>query len=560
MKLRGFLLALCVPSAAHAGGLLLPGAGSVSTARAGAAVASAEDSEALALNPAGINKTDGISISLGISAFDYVMQFTRTGTYDAQTSPTAYDGSPFGTTKNSPSPPLGIGAVQPVPTFAVTANLGKYVPALRGLHASIGVFAPNAYPFRDMTNGYVFNQSGADVAPPSTRYDIMKQEAAIIYPSIAVGYHINDMFDIGVRFSAGTMSLKSTTALWGMPQNFSEDVRKDGIFTVDAKDSFVPVFAAGALIRPIPQLEIGINWESEASIHATGSAVSENGPDVTLNGTPIVIKPPDPAGARCAPGGSEGDLKACVGLSIPMNAQIGARYKFLDEHQKEKGDIEIDGGWEHWSKKCETTPEGLWKDPDCTSPSEYRVVVDGSIWLRPGGGQPDTDAVLSLHDSTVSHNLQDTYSVRVGGSYRIDMDDQGVDQVIVRGGVGYDTQAAKDGWLRADLDGAARTTIGIGASYKTKSWKVDIGGGAILEGSPTNSDELVNGSYCNPTGSVGNSGCANGGASANPVGSRQGPDPINPLLNPGSQSESPVSQGQYKAHYIFFTLGGSYYF
>jgi hypothetical protein len=41
---------------AIAGGLFLPGAGAISTSRAGAGTVSADDGEALVLNPAGIAK------------------------------------------------------------------------------------------------------------------------------------------------------------------------------------------------------------------------------------------------------------------------------------------------------------------------------------------------------------------------------------------------------------------------------------------------------------------------------------------------------------------------
>ena len=56
MKRKGlaYLIALCCSGVASAGGLTLPGAGVVSATRAGAAVASADDAEAIVMNPAGI--------------------------------------------------------------------------------------------------------------------------------------------------------------------------------------------------------------------------------------------------------------------------------------------------------------------------------------------------------------------------------------------------------------------------------------------------------------------------------------------------------------------------
>ncbi len=556
MKLSGILLALCVPTVAHAGGLFLPGPGAVSTSRAGAAVASTDDGEAIAINPAGLAKSTGTTITISATMIEYFMQFTRAGTYDqTPEQATAYEGQPYGTVKNQAKPPLGFGGVQPVPVIAIISDLGGVVP---GLHVAAGVFAPNAYPFRDMTNGYQFGTAGDDVAPPPTRYDIMQQQAAVIMPSIAAAYRINKMLDVGARFSAGIASLKSTTVLWGMPQNFDEYVGKDGIFTVDAKDNFVPVFALGATFRPTDNLEFGFNWESEASILAKGTAESANGKDVTLNGTPIVIKPPDDPGARCAPGGTEAELKACVGLSLPMNAQIGGRYKWLDSAGEEKADLEVNLDWEHWGKTCSTT-NGVQDDLNCTSPTNYRVTVDGVVYLRPGGGQPDMDTSLGLKDSVVAHGLQDTYGIRIGGSYHIPLDEGHQNSVIIRGGIAYDTAAATAGWLRSDLDGAARTTLTAGAAYKTKRYRIDLGGGVVLEGSPTNPNLLPGNVVCNPTGAAGMVGCGNG-TTETPVGSRHGPDPINPLLDPAQQAESPVNQGVYQSHYLMFMLGFTTWF
>ena len=555
MKLRGILLALCVPTVVHAGGLFLPGAGAVSTSRAGAGVASTDDGEAIAINPAGLAKASGTTITISLAAFDYFMQFTRAGSYDQiSETDTAYEGKPFGTVKNTASPPLGIGGVQPVPVIAIVSDLGGKIP---GLHVAAGVFAPNAYPFRDMSQGYVLNQSGDDIAPPPTRYDIIKQEAAVILPSVAAAYRINKMLDVGARFSFGMANLKSTTGLWGMPNNYEEWIKNDGVFTVDAKDSFVPVFALGATFRPSDNLEFGANFESEASIQATGTAVSTNGANVTLNGQPIEIRPPDDAGARCAPGGTVAELKACIGLSLPMNAQIGGRYRWLDAAGDEKADLEIDVDWEHWGKTCAKNDQGVQTDLGCTSPSDYRVVVDGVIFVN------GRDASLSLKDSVVRHGLQDTYAVRMGGSYHIPLDERHENSLILRAGVGYDTAAATTNWLRADLDGAARTTISAGAAYKTKRFRIDGGLGAILEGSPTNNGLLAGNQVCNPNGALpGNpgAGCANGGTTETPVPDRKGPDPINPLLNSGLQAESPINQGVFKSHYLMFMLGFTTWF
>src|SRR5689334_1458901 len=102
MKLRivATIVAAVAP-AASAGGLLLPGAGAISTSRAGASVVASEDGEALALNPANLAKTHGTVIQLGAATIDYYMSFQRNSTYDADPNePTSYAGQRYPTMTN----------------------------------------------------------------------------------------------------------------------------------------------------------------------------------------------------------------------------------------------------------------------------------------------------------------------------------------------------------------------------------------------------------------------------------------------------------------------------
>ncbi len=555
MKPRFAITAVLLAAApASAGGLFLPGAGAVSTSRAGAAAASTDDGEALAVNPAGLAKAKGTTITVSITAIDYIMQFTRRGSYDQiAEEDQPYEGQPYPTVKNNAKPSLGIGAYQPVPVIAIVSDLGGKVP---GLHVAAGIYAPNAYPFRDMTNGYVFN-SDFGKPPPPTRYDILTQSAAVILPSIGVAYRVplpKGELDVGGRFSLGTANLKSTTAVWGVPANYEEWIRNDGEFSVDASDNLIHAWGLGVTYRPTPFLEFAANYTSEIDIHAKGTATSTNGTNVNFNGNPIVIGPPTDDQARCAPGGTATELKACIGLALPMTAQLAARYKFVGADGDLKGDVEVDLDWENWGKTCSVNDQDIQNDPNCVSPTNYRVTVDGHVFVN----GMDT---LALKDSVIPHGLQDTYAVRVGGSYHIRLHDDRPEKVILRGGIGYDTAAATPGWLRNDLDGAARTTITVGAAYKTAHWEFNLGGGTILEGSPSNPGN------CDPTGkpiSPGsatlNVGCDGSGVDT-PVNQRQtGPDPVTPILNPNVQIQKPVDQGDWKSHYIMFMLGATTWF
>jgi long-subunit fatty acid transport protein len=266
---------------------------------------------------------------------------------------------------------------------------------------------------------------------------------------------------------------------------------------------------------------------------------------VSLGGAAVTIGPrADPASIRCATGGTMTEQKACVDFALPMNAQVAGRYKFLDAAGRLEGDVELDLDWENWGKSCGAE---AFSAGDCTSPGDYRVVIDADAYINGA-------SFVELKDGVVPHGFQDTYAARVGGSYHIPIGaprkDGNADEVIVRGGLGYDTAAAKTGWLRADLDGAARTTIALGASYRAQRFEVSLGGGAILEGSPSNPN-VGGGAPCNPT---------LVDATCHGSTDHQGPDPINPLLTSDSQALSPVAQGNYKAHYVLVMLGGSAWF
>jgi long-subunit fatty acid transport protein len=542
MKLHAVAFAgsLLLPVAAQAGGLFLPGSGAVSTSRAGAAVASADDGEALSINPAGLAKSKGTTITLSMAIINYAMEFTRTGTYDPiMEEALPYEGQAYPTVKNDPSPPLGFGSYQPVPLFAVVSDLGGAVP---GLTAAIGLYAPSAYPFRDMCTQldsgcekYAFN-GDFNQPPPPQRYDIVKQEAAVVLPSIGAAYRITPDLDVGGRFSAGWADLKSTTTIWANLNNYPEYVKNDAEFEVDAIDKFIYGWALGVAFRPTPVIELAANYSSKIHINAKGTARSENGPNASLNGLPLLILPADDEVARCGKGGTREFQKACVEFDLPMTATLGGRYKFLSKEGKLRGDLELDLGWENWGS------DGA---------SNYRVVVDADVYVV--DANMSENYAISLKDNDVRHGFKDTFSARLGGSYRIPSGD--TNEIIIRGGVGHDTAAAKEGWLRADVDGAARTTITLGAGYRAKRFEINIGGGVILEGSPENPGN------CNPTGPATGQqfGCGPGNTE-NEVDDRQGPDPITPVLLSELQTESPVTQGTYKAHYVLFMLGFSTWF
>jgi hypothetical protein len=466
------------------------------------------------------------------------MSFQRNGTYDTNDMEAeSYEGQRYPTISNSAKPDLGIGRYLTIPTIAVVSDLGGVVP---NLHVGVGLYTVTGYPNRDMNNvngkpyfvpasdgGYEFPVFGAP--PPPTRYDIIEQSAVPVAPSVGVSYRILPNLDVGGRFSIAHFRLKSTLALWGGLSNYDELIRKDGLFTLDAS-GWSYTWGLGTNFRATPNIEIGATYNAQTSVSAKGDAIAHNGPGVDLSGEPVKVLPVPDSSARCATGGTEAVQKGCVELALPMSATLGARYKFLDQRGEERGDLEFDVKWENWGADAAST---------------YKVVVDAKVTPE---NLPDQG--ITLKDNDVRHGLRDTYSFLLGGSWRFR---QGDNTIIARGGVGYETGAAKKNWERADFDGAARTLITAGGSYKLSRVQIDAGFGVALQGTRTDSRT------CNPPLTSPPQGCGPGGA-VQPLDSREGPDPINPLVVTNAQAENPINQGTYKSHYVMFMLGASTWF
>ncbi|HPH65405.1 MAG TPA: outer membrane protein transport protein [Kofleriaceae bacterium] len=523
MKLRNFGISLVAPLAlgaatattAMAGGLNLPGTGPISTARAGAAVASTDDGEAVSINPAGLANVTGTRITLGSSFISHSQSFTRFGTYDAvpgQNVPWA--GQAYATVTDESKPDIGFGNFQAVPMLVVTSDFGGKLGKLRG---ALGVFAPSGYPTRSMGADYKIDDP--NTPPPPNRYDILSQKAAVILPSLAVAYPILPNLRVGGRFSWGIAQLEARQFVWGI-LNYEEWVGHDTDFTLKVKDNFVPTGSIGVQYEPTPNIELGAQYTMETSISASGDALSTPSAQLDLGGVPLTISATPDDEARCGKGGTATVQRGCVELALPMAASIGGRYKFLDQHSKFRGDVELNVHWENWG-----APRA----------HDFRVVVDTRI-----------NDTLDLKDAYVKHGFRDTVAVRLAGSYVIPVANN---SITVRAGASYDTAAAKAGWERSDFDGAARTTLAAGASYTMPRVRFDLGLGGVLEGTRTV------GTDCNPT--LQSPGC-NGVET--PTVDRAGWDPVNPLIVTNQQVENPVNHGTYKSGYFMFMLGVSTWF
>lgn len=503
------LATVAAPAPAHAGGLYLPGIGPTAQSRAGAYVAKSDDPTAIGTNPAGLADADsGTVIFVGANLVNYSLEYTRRGTYDAvPNEDIPWAGQAYATVNNDDArPAIGIGPYQAVPMIAVSSGLGL---GIDGLRFGFGLIAPTAYPERDIGSDYVLDDP--DVPPPPGRYDTVTQSAAVVLPSIGAGYRVNDKLDVGVRLSWGLGQVQGKTYVWGTSNN-PEWTGNDAVFTIDAKDNFVPAFGVGVLARPIDHVEVGLNFDSQVNVHGKGTGTSVASDSLAIGGMPVVVLPPDDSMAKCAPGGTADALSACIDIGLPMVTTLGGRYIFDDGAGGERGDVELDVAWERWS-----------------AVSDHHVVVDGAAL-----------GTIPLNATDIQHGAKDVISVRLGGGWSVPM---GGNALALSGGVAMDTAMAKDGWQRLDLDGAARQTVAAGVSYVLPKLTFHLGGGYVHEGTRDV------GTDCNPQPGM---GCAADGSEL-PPDQRTGPDPVQPL-NAGTPFESPMNAGTYTSSYLLFNL------
>jgi long-subunit fatty acid transport protein len=427
------------PGAARAGGILVGEAGSQAQERGGAFVAKADDPTALAINPAGLIKAEGVAVYVGVNLLHYNLTYQRVVTQPIEGEPTRFPAAENGA------------HWQPIPEIAVVERITDRLAFAQGL------YAPQAFPNRDFPCLTVTDCTvdAAGTAAPQ-RYDIVHQESIIAFPSLALAYRLLPQLDLGARASWGFATVKARNFTWATI-NHGEDPGYDGDFQASATDSMVLSFGFGALYRPTNFLEIGAAFSTGGKVRSKGNGTATLGSKVQFVNLHPIIEPVTPdAAAACERGGTVPELKTCIDFDLPRKAQLGVRYVFRDGHGREQGDVELDGRWEGHN-----------------ADSDVLVTVDGQ------------DSVLKkqLQPVLIQHGFRSVWSGRLGGAYRFAV---GAEQgLTVRGGLAFDTAAAPDAWTRADIDGKARQTFAVGLAYDLPGWQVDVGIALVHEGQVT---------------------------------------------------------------------------
>lgn len=398
------LVALAIPAAAHAGGFEFPDNGTEALGRGAAFTAKADDPTAIEYNVAGLARQRGTRLLFDSNLVFNRYEFQRAGTYPDNPMDQPYGGMPF--------PKASTHGVFYAPFIGLTTDFGK----LDRWTFAIGVFGPSSVGQRDY--GAVVHTAAGDL-PAAQRYDVVKADLLLAYPTLAVGFRAARWVDLGVAlhvvYATFDLSNVSFTDLGSTLCKNLEDARCDS--TTRLRTSGVSATAAvGAMFHPAKFMDIGVNLRGPVNVDTSGTV------DATA-----------PAAASIPIDRDKAEFHS----HLPWVLRAGLRYIFRGADDFEHGDIELDGTYEAWG-----AAEG-----------------EGDKVLIPNLG-PFSD----IHP-TITHHYRDTFSARLGGAYNIRLP-AGV--LSLRLGAYFDSAATHYKDTRVDFDTMARYagTGGIGYTVR----------------------------------------------------------------------------------------------
>ncbi len=435
---------LCLlPGIARASSVMeFPDNGSEQEGRGGAWVARASDPLATFYNPAGLagqptRVTLQANLSMQNTCFTRVKasnDVTNDGTAAGGTYPqVCQNGSLF------PDPQLAF-------TYRLTDRIGLGI-------AVLGPSAVGNVTWPDFINGGT---------PSPQRYLLVSSNVVLLTPTIGIGWEAVDNLRLGAAFIAGTAPsidfINASPAIGDAtspPTPGNNDVRSE----LKAHDYFIPGFTLGALWTPIDRLDVAAWYKYMAPIDATGDVTTQafyyqyayknpNSSQIVYGDTALPnCNDPTKTNNPCGNGGN-----AKVKVTLPMEAKIGVRY-----HQP-RSDV----------------PQQLHtRDPMATDvfdvEADFTWANDSAfdnIQIRFPAGLPANPGIPSADlppNADVRHNFKDVFGVRVGGDYNVLPD-----QLAVRAGAFFETQAANTTYQNIDFDAADRIGFAVGAQYRIK--------------------------------------------------------------------------------------------
>ncbi|GAB4199084.1 MAG: hypothetical protein OHK0013_08850 [Sandaracinaceae bacterium] len=469
--------------AAQAGGFELSGVGTRGMGRGGAFAARADDSLALALNPAMLADVDAqVLLNAHLIVWDACV--ARSGTYAGDTmgeQPYTAGGTIFApgdgvdpsTWANQAFPRVCNGGIpQIVPQIMANVRLTDE------LGLGFGIVAPNGVgTARFGAEDGTVTVNGQRLPTP-VRYMVTGQDLALFFPSVGVGYRPVDWLRIGLTLQWGigivsfTNYTNSGTSPIGVRGTIAEDPASDIRTRLSVVDPFVPAGVLSVHAVPHDNFEIMVSARiSDAvggAVPAQGSLELTTGAYGTSNDGSYVPTTTTIQGATLHAGQpflftlAMRYADRTRPRSYHRTAEQALTGRIEDGIQNENFDVELDVVYEQLSQITDfvvTTPAG------------------SSGQLRTGGPAGGTNTVPIPSPLPIPHGWSDlltlrlgsdinvipgTFAVRAGASFEIPVDDR------------YKR------YLQNDFIGGWRLGLHAGATLRVERFDISLAYGFFL--------------------------------------------------------------------------------
>lgn len=423
-----------------------PDNGSEQLARGGAWVARASDPLAAFYNPAGLAGQDTRLILNANLAFKHTC-FNRIKATNDTTADGIAPGGAYPQACNE-------GGTFPNPQIAMTIKVNDRVGVGLALLGPSGV-ANTSWP--EFVDGKAAPQ----------RYLLLKANALLLTPTVAIGVRATDWLRVGASFQWGFATAQFSSASDALNTDGSPPEKNDVKATLLAKSYFIPGFTLGAIASPSTMVDIAgwFKWSAPANLTADVATYANYFRPAVANGgmdNKVVFgyskeadcaggTPPGPNGPICGPD------KGSVKLVIPMEAKIGVRIhkpvagadpNRRDPVSQDVWDAELDFTWAN-NSAFDALQIRFPSNPDGSA----IIPVNGTGGKLPG----NADQI---------HAYKDVIGVRLGGDWNALPD-----RLTVRGGVFAETDGQDPRYQNIDFIGAARFGMAIGGAYRLKLGK-----------------------------------------------------------------------------------------
>lgn len=456
--LATLVLVLFSGDGARAGGFHYPDHGTVALGRGGAFVARADDPTALYHNPAGATQLRGTHIFIGGNLLLENIRFQRRiYQKDGLGNPLPIDRYPHDSSlrlpeiQNDDAPFL-------TPFIALTTDFGflhRY-----NLVVMAGIYGPNSHNARTFPRYCKPNTSPCvptdandptGIASPG-RYDTVSTRVLVLYPSLGLAWEPIDGLSFGGVVQVGWSSLRYNTVISATPEEVPDG---DIDVQLDASSGATPTGILGVHWKATEFLEFGASVRFGFTFKAKGKLcvggyekdnedeckdIPESVYKRLAGGIPLHAEP----------------NPAAVSLDIPKQwiVRTGARYVHRDLQKREVFDVELDFVWEQTSALKAF-------DTKFAVPVEVKTESGGSLFFP-------------IEGLAIPHNWQDSWSLRLGGSYTFnDIVKDGA--LTLRTGVLYESRAAPKDYSRVDFLPHQRVGISIGAGFSWGRYEFNVG-------------------------------------------------------------------------------------